>query len=129
MDASNQLIQDLVKQHYDDPKNKEEPSSPKSNSSNAENDPNQNNKAVGKPSSTEKIRKRKRKDDESTDEEELPRRRAVTMGQHKKRKRVLTKYQRELEIEKRDEKFRAEVFDVLHYEPLSLRSISFDQPL
>lgn len=114
MNSLNQLIEDSVRQHYEETAIKEErkKASQQSSSSNGENNLNKGNQ-VGE--NRDKCAKRK-KDDESTDEEELPRRRAITMGQHKRRKRVATKYQRELEMEKKDEKFYAEVFFDLHHQ-------------
>lgn len=110
MNTLNKLIENSVREHYEKPTNTDEQGSQLSESSNAENNFNKNNQqANGLPDGKAEKRKRK-KDDESTDEEELPRRRAITMGQHKRRKRFVTKYQKELEMERKDEQFRAEVF-------------------
>ena len=108
MNSLDKLIEDSVRQHYEATTSKVEQDSQLSESSNAENNLNKNNQLAS--GLNEKEMRKRKKDDESTDEEELPRRRAVTVGQHKRRKRFVSKYQKELEMERKDEKFYAEVF-------------------
>lgn len=60
-------------------------------------------------SNDEVVQRKRKKDDESTDEEEMPRKRVVFMGQLKKNRRAVSKYQRELNKEIEQEKFFAQV--------------------
>jgi len=68
---------------------------------------NNNNKLINRKDKKRKI------EDESSDDEcfELPRRRVMTMGEFNKRKKIMTKYQRDLNAEREDEKFYAQVYN------------------
>ena len=69
-------------------------------------------KRNGQSNCNDKTKKRKIEDESSDDERfELPRRRVMTMGEFNKRKRMMTKYHRDLIKEREEEQFFAQAFD------------------
>jgi len=104
MDRFDNLINSSVKNYYEEKEQKNKLDNKKFEA----------NCQVTIKNSDKITKKRKNKEESSDDDEdfnfELPRKRVMFYGELKKRKRMMTKYERGIRKEREEEKFYAEVF-------------------